>query len=130
MTGWFWQEKLQIFPHASTRFRLKAKFLLIFEKSKVLPNFLNSEIDREEALDLAKQQIEDHHRFLLQQDVDRIVEIKTEVTAKQIVYLHAPIWFIKYEYKGKMYQLIIDGTAGTALKGDIPIRKILSSDLL
>ena len=38
----------------------------------------------------------------LQQDVDRIVEIKTEVTLKQIVYLHAPVWFIKYEYKGKV----------------------------
>jgi hypothetical protein len=69
---------------------------------------------------MTKQQIEDHHRFLLQQDVDKIVEIKTEVTIQQIVYLHTPIWFIKYEYKGKTYQLILEGTSGTALKGDIP----------
>jgi hypothetical protein len=84
---------------------------------------LNSEIDRDEALELAKQQIEVHHRYLLQQDVDKIVEIKTEVNVKQVVYLHAPVWFIKYDYKGNIFQLIIDGATGIALKGDIPSSK-------
>jgi DNA-directed RNA polymerase subunit RPC12/RpoP len=27
---------------------------------------------------------------------------------------------IKYEYKGKVYQLILEGTVGIALQGDIP----------
>ena len=84
---------------------------------------MNSEIDREEAVELAKQQIEAHHRFLLKQDVDRIIEIQTNLNIKQVVYLHAPVWFINYTYKGKMYQLIIDGAAGMSLKGDIPSAK-------
>jgi len=62
-------------------------------------------------------------RFLLQQDVDKVVELSTEFTVKQMVYLHAPVWFIKYEYKGNAYQLVIDGATGTALKGDIPASK-------
>ena len=99
---------------------LEGKIPFDFRKIEGFAKLLNSEIDRDAALEIAKQQIEDHHRFLLQQDVDKIVEIKTEVTSKQTVYLHAPIWFIKYEYKGKDYQLIIEGTGGTALKGDIP----------
>ena len=82
MTGWFWHVKLQVFQRVNTMFLWKAKFLLTFAKSKASPNYLNSEIDREAALEIAKQQIEDHHRFLLQQDVDKIVEIKTEVTSK------------------------------------------------
>jgi hypothetical protein len=49
--------------------------------------------------------------------------MNTEVTLKQMVYLHAPLWFVKYEYKGNAYQLIIDGATGTALKGDIPSSK-------
>jgi NAD(P)H-hydrate repair Nnr-like enzyme with NAD(P)H-hydrate epimerase domain len=57
---------------------------------------------------------------LVQHDVDKIIEMKTELNTKQTVYLHAPIWFVKYEYKGKAYQLLIDGVTGTAIKGDIP----------
>ncbi|MGZ4850882.1 MAG: hypothetical protein ACXV2C_05835, partial [Candidatus Bathyarchaeia archaeon] len=108
------------FPSHEYDIPLEGKIPFDFRKIEDFAKLLNSEIDREAALEMAKQQIEDHHRFLLQQDVDKIVEIKTEVTQKQIVYLHAPIWFIKYEYKGKVYQLIIEGTGGTALKGDIP----------
>jgi hypothetical protein len=60
---------------------------------------------------------------LLQQDIDRIIETNTDVDLKQMVYLHAPVWFIKYEYKGNMYQMIIDGSEGMVLKGDIPSYK-------
>ncbi len=108
------------FPTHEYSVPLEGKIPFDFRKIEGFAKLLNSEIDRDAAIEITKQQIEDHHRFLLQQDVDKIVEIKTEVTTKQIVYLHAPIWFIKYEYKGKIYQLVIEGTAGTALKGDIP----------
>ncbi|MGA3061097.1 MAG: hypothetical protein ABSD92_12125 [Candidatus Bathyarchaeia archaeon] len=108
------------FPTREYLVPLEGKIPFDFRKIEGFAKLLNSEMGRDAALEVAKEQIEDHHRFLLQQDVDKIVEIKTEVTAKQEVYLHAPIWFIKYEYKGKVYQLIIEGTGGTALKGDIP----------
>jgi hypothetical protein len=74
-------------------------------------------------LELAKQQIDAHHQFLLKSDVDKIVEIQTTYNVTQVVYLHAPVWFIKYEYKGNAYQLILDGATGDALKGDIPSTK-------
>jgi hypothetical protein len=81
---------------------------------------LNSEIDRDGAVELARQQIDEHHRYLVQQNVDRIIEMKTTINVKQVVYLHAPIWFVKFEYKGNDYQMLVDGTAGTVIKGDIP----------
>jgi hypothetical protein len=109
-----------VFPTREYDVPLEGKIPFDFRKIEGFAKLLNSEINRDTALDLAKQQIEDHHRFLLQQDVDKIVEIKTEVTMKQVVYLHAPIWFIKYQYKGNDYKLMIEGTSGTALKGDIP----------
>ena len=108
------------FPTREYQVPLEGKIPFDFRKIEGFAKLLNSEMDRDAALEVAKQQIEEHHRFLLQQDVDKIVEIKTEVTAKQEVYLHAPIWFIKYEYKGKVYQLILEGTVGIALQGDIP----------
>lgn len=111
------------FPTREYKVPLRGKIPYDFRKIEDFAKVLNSEIDRKAALKLARQQIEAHHRYLLQQDVDRLIELATELNLKQMVYLHAPIWFIKYEYKGKMYQLIIDGATGVAVKGDIPSLK-------
>ncbi len=108
------------FPTREYEVPLEGKIPYDFRKIEAFAKLLNSEIDRDAALELARQQIEANHRFLLEQDVDKIIELKTEITLKQIVYLHAPIWFVKYEYKGNAYQLLIDGATGNALKGDIP----------
>jgi hypothetical protein len=111
------------FPTREYDVPLEGKIPYDFRKIEGFAKVLNSEIDRDEALELAKQQIEAHHRYLLQQDVDKIIEMYTDINVKQVVYLHAPVWFVKYEYKGKTYQLIMDGAAGMALKGDIPSSK-------
>ena len=111
------------FPTREYDVPLEGKVPYDFRKIEGFAKVLNSEITREEALELAKQQIEGHHRYLLKQDVDKIVEIYTEINVKHAVYLHAPVWFVKYEYKGETYQLILDGAAGMALKGDIPSSK-------
>jgi len=111
------------FPAREYDVPLEGKIPFDFRKIEGFAKVLNSEITRDEALELAKQQIEALHRFLLKQEVDRIVEINTEINVKQAVYLHAPVWFVRYEYKGQAYQLILDGAAGMALKGDIPSSK-------
>ena len=108
------------FPTREYNVPLTGKIPYDFRKIEGFAKLLNSEIQRDQAMDLAKQQIDTHHRFLLQQDVDRIVEAVTVVELKQMVYLHAPIWFIKYEYRGNSYQLLVDGATGMVLKGDIP----------
>ncbi len=111
------------FPTREYDVPLEGKIPYDFRKIEGFAKILNSEIEREEALELAKQQIEASHRFLLQQDVDKIIDMKSDFTLEQMVYLHAPVWFIKYEYKGNNYQLIIDGAEGMVLKGDIPPAK-------
>jgi hypothetical protein len=111
------------FPTREYDVPLEGKIPYDFRKIEGFAKVLNSEIEKDEAMELAKQQIEAHHRFLLKSDVDKIVELQTTYNVKQVVYLHAPIWFIRYEYKSKTYQLIIDGTSGIALKGDIPAVK-------
>ena len=108
------------FPTREYNVPLTGKIPYDFRKIEAFAKILNSEIEKNEAVELAKQQIEEHHRFLAQQDVDRIIEMKNEIKIDQTVYLHAPVWFVKYEYKGKTYQLLIDGATGTVIKGDIP----------
>jgi hypothetical protein len=108
------------FPTREYDVPLEGKIPYDFRKIEGFAKVLNSEIERDEAIELAKQQIEAHHRYLLKEDVDRVVEMQTAFNVKQVVYLHAPIWFVKYKYKGEAYQMIIDGASGVALKGDIP----------
>jgi primosomal protein N' len=108
------------FPTSDYEVPLEAKIPYDFRKIEEFAKTFNSEIDKDEAEERAKQEIEELHRYLAQQDIDKIIEIKSEINIHQTVYLHAPIWFIKYEYKGETYQLLIDGASGTAIKGDIP----------
>ena len=108
------------FPTREYDVPLDGKMPYDFRRIEGFAKVLNSEIDRDEAVALAKQQIEAHHRFLLQQDVDKIVEVRSDFNVKQAVYLHAPVWFIKYEYRSKSYQLLVDGATGTVVKGEIP----------
>ncbi len=111
------------FPTREYDVPLAGKIPYDFRRIEGFAKLLNSEMERDQAIELAKQQIDAHHRFLLEQDIDRIVEATTTVTLKQMLYLHAPIWFIKYEYKGNTYQMIVDGSSGMVLKGDIPSAK-------
>ena len=108
------------FPTRAYDVPLAGKVPYDFRKIEGFAQVLNSEMEREQALETARQQIDAHHRFLLQQDIDRIIEETTSVELKQMVYLHAPVWFIKYEYKGNLYQLLIDGAKGIVVRGDIP----------
>ena len=112
------------FPTREYEVPLEGKIPYDFRKIEPFAHVLNSEIDKTEAEELARQEIDAGHRFLAQQDIDRIAEFKTEMKIEKTVYLHAPIWFIKYEYKGKDYRLLIEGTTGTAVKGDIPSIKL------
>ena len=112
--------KATAFPTREYNVPVAGKIPYDFRKIEGTAKVLNSEISKDEALESAKQQIDNHHRFLLQRDLDRVIEISTALDLKQTLYLHAPVWFIKYEYKGNLYQLIIDGSSGSVLKGDIP----------
>jgi len=108
------------FPTREYDVPLKGKVPYDFRKIEAFAKVLNSEICKNEAVEFAKQEIADHHRYLVKQDVDRLIEMKHEMKVNQTVYLHAPIWFIKFEYKGKTYQLLMDGATGIVIKGDIP----------
>ncbi|MCX8149914.1 MAG: hypothetical protein N3D85_00170 [Candidatus Bathyarchaeota archaeon] len=115
--------KASDFPTREYQIPLEGKVPYDFRKIESFAKVLNSEVDRDSALELARTQIETHHRFLLQQDVDKIIDFRMELSLKQMVYLHTPVWFINYEYKGQTFQLLIDGATGNTIKGDIPSPK-------
>lgn len=108
------------FPTRDYNVPLEGKIPYDFRKIEGFAKVFNSEIEKDEAVELAKEQIDAQHRFLSQQDIDKIIDMKTDIKVQQTVYLHAPVWFVKYEYKGESYQLLADGATGTVIKGSIP----------
>jgi len=111
------------FPTREYEIPLEGKIPYDFKKIEGFAKVLNSEVEKDEAVEIARQQIESLHRFLAQQDVDKIVELKIDFEFGDAVYLHAPIWFIVYEYRGERYRIILDGSTGAVIKGDIPPAK-------
>jgi len=111
------------FPTREYEVPLEGKIPYDFKKVEAFARVLNSEIEKDDALEIAKQEIEGLHRFLSQQDVDKIIEMKTDFEVGDSVYLHAPVWFIVYEYKKERYHIMLDGTTGAVIKGDIPPAK-------
>jgi hypothetical protein len=111
------------FPTREYDVPLEGKVPYDFRKIEGFAKVLNSEIEKDEAVEKAKQQIEAHHQFLVKQEVDKIIEMRTHFKFGDAVYLHAPIWFVAYEYKKENYQIILDGATGMVIKGDIPAAK-------
>jgi len=108
------------FPTREYDIPIEGKIPYDFRRIEGFARVLNSELDKGEAVELARQQIESHHQFLAKQDVDKIIEMKNDLLIGDSVYLHAPIWFIVYEYKKERYKILLDGATGTVIKGDIP----------
>ena len=82
--------------------------------------FLNAEVDEDEAERLAREQVDAHQRDLLKDVVDAIEDARTQVEVKDSEFLHAPIWFSSYEYRGRSFPVLIDAASGEVIRGDIP----------
>jgi hypothetical protein len=108
------------FPTKEYEVPLEGKIPYDFRRVEGFAKVLNSELQQDEAVAKAKQEIESLHEFLIKEDVDKIIEVKTDFSIGDVVYLHAPVWFVIYEYKRERYNLFLDGATGTVIKGDIP----------
>jgi hypothetical protein len=120
---YYWKvlgRRASTFPTKEYNVPLSAK--TDFEISTLLPGskFLNSEMGEEEAIAIAKQEMEAHHRFLLEKDLDEISELDTTFDVKNTEFLHVSAWFVTYQYNGRMYNLILDGATGEDVKAEIP----------
>jgi hypothetical protein len=102
--------------HISLNGKIPFEATIIEAGAKVL----NSEMDSAEAVQQAHDEIENLHEYLAKDNVDRILEIKTELNVSGTYYLHSPVWFLTYEYKNSRFQVLLDGASGEVIKGDLP----------
>jgi len=108
------------FPTRDYKVPVEGKIPFDYSKVEASAKFLNSEIENTEAIAHAKDEVEQHHQFLAKQEVDRLTNFSTTFKVEAATYLHAPLWFAQYDYKGRSYNAIIDGSSGAVLRADIP----------
>jgi hypothetical protein len=108
------------FPTRSYHLSLSGKIPFDFTRIQSDAKVLNSEMTADEAVEQARNEIENLHEYLAKQKIDRIVEIKTEFDNTSSFYLHAPVWFVTYLYKNSRYQVLLDGSSAQVIKGDLP----------
>ncbi|MHA1998153.1 MAG: hypothetical protein ACTSU9_08550 [Promethearchaeota archaeon] len=83
--------------------------------------FINAEVDAEEAQREAYGRVEDKNRSIAASKVNRLVRCDSQVNVSYPIYVHAPMWQARYKFQGKVYKMSASGVTGTVLKGEIPL---------
>lgn len=81
---------------------------------------LNAEVDEDEAERIAREAVDGHQRELLKDLVDVVEDARTDVVVKDSEFLHAPLWFGTFEYRGRMFNIVVDAASGDVVRADIP----------
>lgn len=85
--------------------------------------FLNSELNQEEAKAKIRAEVDARERLIASGKVDTLQSCSTNVTAGEGELVHAPIWFVHYTLKGDNYVIVVDGCEGKVLGGGRPLVK-------
>jgi len=97
-----------------------------FNVGKIQPDaeFLNIELNEEEAKTKVKSEVEAKERLIASGKVDTLETCNTNVALGEAELVHAPVWFVHYMLKGENYVIAVDGCEGKVLGGGRPLFKI------
>jgi len=97
-----------------------------FDVGKIPPDaeFLNIELNEEEAKTKVKSEVEAKERLIASGKVDTLETCNTNVVLGEAELVHAPVWFVHYTLKGENYVIAVDGCEGKVLGGGRPLFKI------
>ena len=87
--------------------------------------FLNIELNEEEAKTTVKAEIEAKERLIARGKVDTLESCKTNIVVGEGELVHVPIWFVHYTLGGENYVIAVDGCEGKVLGGGRPLFKIV-----
>ena len=97
-----------------------------FDVGKIPPDaeFLNIELNEEEAKAKVKSEVEAKERLIASGKVDTLETCNANVVLGEAELVHAPVWFVHYTLKGENYVIAVDGCEGKVLGGGRPLFKI------
>ncbi len=86
--------------------------------------FLNMELDEQEARDKTRAEVDAKERRHAASRVDSLYDCGCDIRLGDGELIHAPIWFVHYSLEGDNYQILVDGSEGKVLGGGRPIVKL------
>jgi hypothetical protein len=97
-----------------------------FDVGKIPPDaeFLNIELNEEEAKMKVRSEVEAKERLIASGKVDTLETCNVNVVLGEAELVHAPVWFVHYTLKGENYVIAVDGCEGKVLGGGRPLFKI------
>jgi len=87
-------------------------------------DFLNIELNEEEAKAKVKAEVEAKERLIASGKVDTLEMCNTNIVLGEAELVHAPVWFVQYTLKGENYVIAVDGCEGKVLGGGRPLFKV------
>lgn len=130
---YFWKllaRRVSDFPVKEYHVPLEGKIPFTLEQYPRNAKLLNGEIEEGEAETLLKTEIELHHKKLLEENADEFSELETEIDVMDSEFIHVPVWFLKYDYCNKKHNIILDGSRGEVILGDIPEPEMLPGKMI
>ncbi|NWG10773.1 hypothetical protein HXY33_03350 [Candidatus Bathyarchaeota archaeon] len=85
--------------------------------------FLNTELNEEEAKMRVQAEVEAKEKLIASGKVDSLEMCSTNIVLGEAELVHAPVWFVHYTLKGENYVIAIDGCEGKVLGGGRPLFK-------
>lgn len=95
-----------------------------FNKIKRLDaEFINAEVNSHEAQIETYGRVENTNRSIAQSRVQRLIRCDSVVNIDEPLYVHAPLWVVRYKFQDKIYKVSAAGDSGKIVKGEIPLTK-------
>lgn len=83
--------------------------------------FINAEVDTHEAQMLTYGRVEDQNRAIASQGLSKLVRCDSQIETLKPLYVHAPLWQVRYRFEDKVYKVSVAGDSGKVVKGEIPM---------
>lgn len=97
------------------QFRLDERTFFDMTKVPEGVKVMNGDVGEETAMQQAKALVTELQSKKAHDKYHMIQQLHTEVDMSETELLHAPIWFCRYDYKGKKMVLVIDANSGGAI---------------
>ncbi len=83
--------------------------------------FINAEVEPHEAQMDAYGDIENKNRSIAASGLHRLVRCDSEITVQTPLFVHAPLWTVRYRLDDKVYKVSVAGDSGKVVKGEVPL---------
>lgn len=83
--------------------------------------FINAEVDAHESQMITYGRVENQNRSIAAQGLHKLVRCDSQIQTNKPLYVHAPLWQVRYRFEDKVYKVSVAGDSGKVVKGEIPL---------